>query len=309
MVVARPAAAEFGLRVRPPPIPRHRHRHRIADDVIVEDSWPAAPSVRTVTKKSGRLPYWPRAASGPPRRGRHSAITSEDTAISAALATWNAVKAALPRPRRRRQRPREVGRDRVNLIFRDTEWCRPPSTATPPAASAPRRRRQHRPRRRSRGRTRREIIDADVEPTTSPSASLTTARAPHRALRPDPPTPWSTSSATCRPEHTCRAPPTCPASIQRRAGPQRGDTTIPSSPRLRCTPLPDCGETKKASLEQDDVDATCRSYPLADDPGECAPPDELGGGCCDAGGTPTGSLALALLLFLAVVTRRTCRRY
>jgi hypothetical protein len=46
----------------------------------------------------------------------------------------------------------------------------------------------------------------------------------------------------------------------------------------------DCGETKKASLEADDVEGACAMYPLADDPGECTRPgdvdEEPPTGCC-----------------------------
>lgn len=67
----------------------------------------------------------------------------------------------------------------------------------------------------------------------------------------------------------------------------------------------DCGETKKSTLEPDDVDAICAIYPKADDPGVC---EHVGdsGGCCDASGSsgfPAGA-ALGGLGFAVLVLRR-----
>lgn len=67
----------------------------------------------------------------------------------------------------------------------------------------------------------------------------------------------------------------------------------------------DCGETKKISLEDDDIAAVCTVYPLADDPGVCEPATlDDGGGCCGAGGGGQGSAMLALGVALGMRRRR-----
>jgi hypothetical protein len=77
----------------------------------------------------------------------------------------------------------------------------------------------------------------------------------------------------------------------------------------------DCGETKKATPEQDDRDGVCAIYPLAGPVPACQRP-ELGNGCCQVarhrrGGPPLAGLALAGLVFglsLRVAARRRARR-
>ena len=68
-----------------------------------------------------------------------------------------------------------------------------------------------------------------------------------------------------------------------------------------------CGETKKASLEADDINAMCTIYPLADDPGVCEPATlDVDGGCCqsDRGGAAGLLPALGVLLGLRRRRRR-----
>jgi MYXO-CTERM domain-containing protein len=69
----------------------------------------------------------------------------------------------------------------------------------------------------------------------------------------------------------------------------------------------DCGETKKSTPEADDIAGMCFLYPTASDPDECESADIGGGGCCSlgTGGTPpVGSIALAVLVALALIRRR-----
>ena len=69
-----------------------------------------------------------------------------------------------------------------------------------------------------------------------------------------------------------------------------------------------CGETKKATLEPDDIDAACSVYPIAEDPAACEPATlDDPGGCC---GTNRGAGAHTALLALGVLVglRRTRRR-
>jgi len=71
----------------------------------------------------------------------------------------------------------------------------------------------------------------------------------------------------------------------------------------------DCGETKKTSLETDDISGFCAIYPLSDDPGTC---ERVGsdGGCCTVAGskTPPNRSHLLLLVGFAVVLLRQRRR-
>jgi len=67
----------------------------------------------------------------------------------------------------------------------------------------------------------------------------------------------------------------------------------------------DCGETKKASPEADDIAGVCAIYPIADDPGSCARVPAPGNGCCSAGGEPgAGGLLCAALVAVLTVRRR-----
>jgi hypothetical protein len=68
----------------------------------------------------------------------------------------------------------------------------------------------------------------------------------------------------------------------------------------------DPGETKKASLSDDDVAAVCRIYPQADDPGSCLHVGETSG-CCSASG-PSKRPDLSLLLAGATAAFLLLRR-
>ena len=56
----------------------------------------------------------------------------------------------------------------------------------------------------------------------------------------------------------------------------------------------DCGETKKETLSDDDIQSMCVIYPKAQDPGACEPVAKTGGGCCSASGPDRGDLSLLL---------------
>lgn len=58
----------------------------------------------------------------------------------------------------------------------------------------------------------------------------------------------------------------------------------------------ECGETKKASPEADDIDGICSVYPTAADPGECFSPELEDKGCCAVAGSRSRSPASALPL-------------
>ncbi len=106
-------------------------------------------------------------------------------------------------------------------------------------------------------------------------------------------------------EHTCRLNATDPQWIDDQGNPVPTCTAVQTPPLtaedqkiLDATMYPsqDCGETKKASLSDDDINAICTIYPTAKDPGTCAPVASTGGGCCSASrgaDRPAGALLLA----------------
>ena len=105
-------------------------------------------------------------------------------------------------------------------------------------------------------------------------------------------------------EHTCRT----------RADPPRVDDEGNPVPSCEASLAPaiteatmynfaECGETKKATLTQDDIDAVCEVYRLADDPGSCERVDESGCGCASSGEMPLPA-GLSAVGFAFLVLRR-----
>ena len=101
-------------------------------------------------------------------------------------------------------------------------------------------------------------------------------------------------------EHTCLAsgdPPRVDGNGN--PVPECQSTTDPTITEATMYPFQDCGETKKETLEADDIAAICTIYPTANDPHSCAPVDASSPGCCSVGGdnrTPVGPLALTALV-------------
>lgn len=201
----------------------------------------------------------------------------------------------------------EVGRDRVNVLkFRDGSWCRPavdgdPARCYPPSTA---------------GLTTvvfvddagsdrdGAIVDADIELNgvdfAISAGGQTLGSAPCLSdLRN---TLTHELGHLLGLEHTCLAGGD-PARVDG-AGqpvPACGATTTPAIVDATMYNYQDCGETKKQTLEPDDVAGVCAAYPLARDPGTCSPAGADGGGCCSAsaGDGPLGGLALAALTLLA----------
>lgn len=304
---------ETGLRVR---IAAHANGATwVADDVIDLGTGLAVPSVRTKTRKSGVPLYWAKSCSQIVRASEGTAGiagNSEHDVMLDAIATWNSAvgTCSFLNLVDSGTQDREVGRDFVNVIkYRDQTWCRPPVDGDPErcfnaqAAGVTTVTFVDEPSDERDG----EIVDADIE-LNNVTFRLTVNG-------------QGGGNAACDAdvantlvhelghllglEHTCRG-----------AGdPERVDHTGAPVPLCSATidpviteatmyPFQQCGETKKATLEPDDVQAICGSHPAADDPGACEPPDELGGGCCGASSDPRAPLALAGLAFVFVRRRR-----
>ena len=282
----------------------------------------ARPWVRTPTNRSKLPVYWAKGCVQIARaREGTTAIPGdgEATVIQQSLAAWNAATAScsyldlvdLGAVES------EVGNDGVNLIkFRDATWCRPAVDGDD----------EHCFSHQASGITTLlfvddpgndrdgELVDADIELNGVDFAIATGGQ--------------SESMAGCQADlantlvhelghllglgHTCLGAADAPRTDgDGQPVPLCSQATAPAILESTMYPFQACGETSKASLSADDAAALCAIYPEADDPGVCAGPDELGGGCCDqGGGGARGALALSLLVLgvFGLRRRRTRQR-
>ncbi len=289
----------------------------VADEVIDLATGLATPSVRTVTSKSRSPLYWAKSCAQVVRAAEGTtgiAGDAEQQVILDAMATWNSAVASCSflDVDDRGTQTREVGRDFVNTIkFRDDRWCRPAVDDDPERCFNP----------QAAGVTTvtyideptderdGEIVDADIElnnvtfritvngqgagaaPCAADLANTFTHELGHLLGL----------------EHTCRGPDDPPRVDHTGAAvPLCTQTSEPVITEATMYPYQQCGETKKASLEPDDIQAICGSHPRADEPGACEAPDDLSGGCCSTSSEPTQPLTLAalVLLVLGVSARR-----
>lgn len=277
--------------------------HNVVDDVKVL-LYPSG-YVRTGPTKAGSYLFWESACVfvTPDSAGTKEIPGDQEFAvIQDAVDTWNTsvagcsyVQIMLDAPR-----PVETGRDNVNVIkFRDQSWCRPateddPARCHPDAAAGITTATYVNDKSSIRDGA---IVDADVE-----------LNGVDFAISVDDQT---LGTQTCKSdlrntlthelghllglEHTCRAS----------GDPPRIDdmgNSVPSCSAVMGNPVyteptmynfQECGETKKSTLEQDDIDGICGIYPKDEDPGTCERVDSPGG-CCDAGSHPEGSFLLVL---------------
>ena len=213
----------------------------------------------------------------------------------------------------------EVGLDGTNLvIYREDRWCRPATDGDPEECYDP----------SAAGLTtlyfiddddsdrNGAILDADIELNAVDFAIAVAGETTHgdRCLS------EISNTFTHEVGHLIGLDHTCFAGGDRLMDDQ-GD------PQPNCSPVDalsaaqrdatmynfqDCGETQKATPEQDDVDGVCGIYPIADDPGECSSPDLEDKGCCAVAGsrtTPTGALPVLALALAALMFLRRRRRH
>jgi hypothetical protein len=307
-------ALEDGMRVR---IAAHPDGAAwVADEVIDMATGSAIPSVRTTTRKSGAPLYWAKSCALILRAAEGTsgiAGDGEQQVILDSLEVWNTAIASCSYMNLvdAGAVTQEVGRDFKNLIkFRDDTWCRPAVDGDPErcfngqAAGVTTVTFVDEPTDERDG----EIVDADIELNNVTFKITVNGQ--------------GSGSASCAAdlkntlvhelghllglEHTCRSGNE-PERVDHNGDPVPlcTSTSDPVITEATMYPFQACGETKKASLEPDDLQALCMSHPKAEDPGECGPPDDLsGGGCCSASGDPTQPLLLGGLFALVSARRR-----
>ncbi|MGE0868959.1 MAG: hypothetical protein AB7P03_10360 [Kofleriaceae bacterium] len=210
----------------------------------------------------------------------------------------------------------EVGRDYVNLIkFRDVSWCRPAVDDDPPRCYPG----------SAAGITTAvyvddatsdrdgAIVDADIELNGVDFAiskdGVTLSGAGCQADLANTLThelghlhglehPCVTAGDPARVDHNGDPVPSCNSALD------------PSITEATMYNYQDCGETKKRSLDDDDILGVCTIYSIAKDPGSCEPVALPGGCSCQSANQPeTMVLSLALAgLTLSVAGRRPRRR-
>jgi MYXO-CTERM domain-containing protein len=206
----------------------------------------------------------------------------------------------------------EVGKDHVNVIkFRDSSWCRPAVGTDAARCYA----------HDSAGITTATyiddatssrdgaIVDADIE-INGVDFSIAVN---HQTL----------GTAPCQSElqntlthelghlhgleHTCTVPGD-PSRIDGSGNPVPSCATSMNNPAITEPTMynfQDCGETKKETLETDDINSMCVIYPPANDPKTCEPVTL--GGCCSTGRdgpNPWVPLGLSGLVGALVLLRR-----
>jgi hypothetical protein len=225
-------------------------------------------------------------------------------------------------------RPMEVGFDGFNVVkFRDESWCRPPPAGeTEPEC--------HQPNaaglttvtfiNNTESKRYGEILDADIELNAAVTFSISvdgvTLGPDGRELADLGNTFTHEVGHFLGLDHACRL-----ASEPVRLDHDGQEVPLCSGSLLEATmhPTQDSGETKKASLETDDIQGACDIHPLADDPKRCRAvdltpersyctiaPDGAGNAPDGHGGAGrAGALAsLGLLLGAALLLRRKAHR-
>lgn len=288
-----------------------QHRHLVVEGVKVLAAPPGY--VRTGPTKAGNYLYWESGcvfitvdADGTKEIPGDREFEIVDQTIQA----WNSAISSCSYMQiiNAGRKKMEVGRDHVNLIkFRDVAWC-PPALADDASPCHP---------GDAAGITTATFVD---DPSSSRDGAIVDAdielNGENFALADDGETLGTESCLSelrntlthelghlLGLEHTCRTP-TDPPRVD-------GDgNSVPSCSNATTEQqnatmynFQECGETKKETLEPDDIAGACAIYPLAEDPGTCEPVGD-GGGCCSSGNGPAGPLALVGLVLLTSVWRR-----
>lgn len=238
------------------------------------------------------------------------AAEQEFTLVKQTVDYWNQSVASCSYMRIELEESRtvEVGKDFVNVLkFRDTDWCRPARANDPMRCYSP----------SAAGLTTvvfiddatsprdGAIVDADVElngvnfSVSDNNTSLGTAPCLSDLRN----TLTHELGHFLGLEHTCRTP-TDPERLDNNgvAVPQCSMTESVVVKEATMFNFQDCGETKKQTLEQDDIAGVCGIYPKSINPGECKAAQSSVGNCATSRG-PSGWLWLGLT-YVALCFRR-----
>ena len=276
-------------------------------------AWPEG-FVRTGPTQAGHYLFWESGCAfvTPDSQGtKEIAGDGEFDAISACVDTWNTGTASCSylTLKLEGRAPHEVGRDDINLIkFRDVSWCRPASGGAPAKCYAP----------SAAGITTAVFVD---DPMSARDGAIVDADVELNgvdfAIAKDG---TSLGVQSCQSElqntlthelghlqgleHPCLATGDPPRVDDKgRAVPSCSQTTDPVITEATMYNFQECGETKKETLSDDDINAICTIYPKAQDPGTC---DKVGAtpGCCGASPHPGAALWLAGVVLALTLRRR-----
>lgn len=271
--------------------------------------------VRTGPTKAGNYLYWESGCvfvTADVEGTKQLPGDTEFDVIEQSIATWNTASATCSYLDLQYQgrEAREVGRDRVNLIkFRDMSWCRPAVDDDPARCYA----------ESAAGITTAvyvddaesdrdgAIVDADIEingkffAIANGGVTLGTVDCTAELAN----TLTHELGHLFGIEHPCLAQGDPPrVDYMGRAVPLCNAVSDPKIVEATMFNFQACGETKKATLEAEDIAAVCGTYPVNDDPGTCEPVPLNDRGCCSASDRPVPAVLLAGLTILLVRRRR-----
>jgi hypothetical protein len=291
-----------------------QNTHILVDDVRVL-AFPES-FVRTGPTKAGHSLYWESGCA-------FVTVDAEGTKeipgdmefalVDQAIATWNQgiEGCSYMKIRNQGRAAKEVGRDMVNVIkFRDSSWCRPAVKNDAARCYAEAAAGLTTAVYVDDGDSDRDgaIVDADVElngkyfAISNDGTTLGTSSCYADLLN----TLTHELGHLLGLEHPCLAPGD-PDRVDGDGNPvpSCGQTDDPKIVESTMYNYQDCGETKKQTLEDDDIAGVCSIYPKDEDPGACLPvSNDPGCGNCASGGSGGGPSVLLVCLGAFFVSRR-----